>query len=335
MGFRNQEQENTPMQSLPHTSAAHSGRVAGLRASVQLALVGLIVLSSAVFTFAQSANERTFASPGAAVLALYDAARNNDSQAAAALFGSNANDLLHTGDAVADKSMITNFVTHYDKMHRVVIEPDGSATLYVGAENWPFPIPIVKNNGGAWYFDTGAGKKEILFRRVGRNENDAIQILYSLVDAQHDYASQLHDGEKTKHYAMKFVSDDGKQNGLYWKTGDNDEPSPIGPMLAVAAKEGYTLPQEQPAPYHGYYYRILTRQGAAAKGGARDYVANGELTRGFAFVAYPAEYQNSGVMTFIVNQDGIVYEKDLGTDTAKIAAAMTEYNPDNTWNKVD
>jgi hypothetical protein len=324
------------MQSSPHTSMpAHSGRVAGLRASTLLALVLLLVLSSAVCALAQQGNEKTFASPGAAVLALYDAAKNNDSQAAAALFGSNANDILHTGDDVADKNMVTNFVTHYDKMHRVVIEPDGNATLYIGAENWPFPIPIVKNNSGAWYFDAGAGKKEILYRRVGRNENDAIQILYSLVNAQRDYASELHDGDKTKHYAMKFISDEGKQNGLYWKTGDNDEPSPIGPLLAVAAKEGYTLPQGQPEPYHGYYYRILTRQGAAAKGGARDYVVNGELTRGFAFVAYPAEYRNSGVTTFIVNQDGVVYEKDLGTDTAKIAAAMTEFNPDSTWDKVD
>jgi len=324
------------MQSSPHTStAAHSGRIAVLLAIASLALAVLMVVSSAVCAFAQPGNEKTFASPSAAVLALYDAAKNNDSQAAAALFGSNANDILHTGDDVADKNMVTNFVTHYDKMHRVVIEPDGSATLYIGAENWPFPIPIVKNNSGAWYFDAGAGKKEILYRRVGRNENDAIEILYSLADAQRDYASELHDGDKTKHYAMKFISDEGKQNGLYWKSGDNDEPSPIGPLLAVAAKEGYTLPQGQPEPYHGYYYRILSKQGAAAKGGARDYVVNGELTRGFAFVAYPAEYRNSGVMTFIANRDGVVYEKDLGTDTAKIAAAMTEFNPDNSWDKVD
>jgi len=318
------------MQSSPHTSrAAQCGRF------VRLALIVWLGLSSAAGAVAQAANEQTFASPGAAVLALYDAAKNPNGQASAALFGSNANALLHTGDAVADQNMVTNFVSHYDKMHRLVMEPDGSATLYIGADNWPFPIPIVKNNNGAWYFDTTSGKKEILYRRVGINENDAIEILYSLVGAQRDYVSELHDGDKTKHYAMKFLSDDGKQDGLYWKTGDNDEPSPIGPMLAVAAKEGYTLPQGQPEPYHGYHYRILSKQGAAAKGGARDYVVNGELTRGFAFVAYPAEYRNSGVMTFIVNQDGIVYEKDLGTDTAKIAAAMTEYNPDNTWDKAD
>jgi len=299
--------------------------------------VGIMItlLAGAPASYAQQSNEKTFSSPGDAVLALYNAARNNDNQAAAALFGSNANDILHTGDAVADKNMVTNFVSHYDKMHRVVLEPSGDVILYIGAENWPFPIPIVKNSSGAWYFDTEAGKKEILYRRVGRNENDAIDILHSLVDAQMDYASQPHDGAAAGPYAMKFISDDGKQNGLYWKTSDNDQPSPIGPLLVSAAGEGYAMKQGQPAPYHGYYYRMLTKQGAAAKGGAKDYVVNGQMTKGFAFVAYPAEYRNSGVTTFIVNQDGVVYEKDLGPDTAKIAAAMTDYNPDNTWMPAD
>jgi len=300
-----------------------------------LALTMMFLLSSAPASFAQQGNEKTFASPGAAVLALYNAAKNHDDQASAAIFGSNANDILHTGDAVADKNMAAAFVTHYDKMHRVVLETDGNATLYIGADNWPFPIPIVKNSSGAWYFDSEAGKKEILYRRVGRNENDAIDILHSLVDAQLDYASQPHDGGAVGQYAMKFISDDGKQNGLYWKTSDNEDPSPIGPLLVSAAGEGYAMKQGQPTPYHGYYYRMLTKQGAAAKGGAKNYIVNGQMTRGFAFVAYPAEYRNSGVMTFIVNQDGVVYEKDLGTDTAKIAAAMTDYNPDKTWSRAD
>ncbi len=287
-------------------------------------------------SFAQSGNEKTFASPGAAVLALYNAAKANDSQSLAAIFGSNSNDILHTGDDVADKNMQANFVRRYDQMHRVVIEPDQTATLYVGAENWPLPISLVKNGGGAWYFDTESGKKEILYRRVGTNENDAIDILYALVDAEREYASVARDGDKTAHYAAKFLSDDGKQNGLYWKTNDNGPPSPIGPLLVSAASQGYTMPQQgQQTPYHGYYYRILTKQGAAAKGGAHDYMVDGQLTRGFAFVAYPAEYRNSGVMTFIVNQDGIVYEKDLGADTAKAAAAITDYNPDGSWQPVD
>jgi len=315
--------------------ARRSGWDAILRASAPLALAAIVLLYGSVSCLAQQGNEKTFASPGAAVLALYDAAKNHDSQAATAIFGSSANQILHTGDEVADKNMAASFVSHYDKMHRVVIEPDGNATLYIGAENWPFPIPIVKNSSGAWYFDAEAGEKEILYRRVGRNENDAIDILHSLVSAQRDYASESHDGDTSRHYALKFISDEGKQNGLYWKTSDNEPPSPIGPLLVAAASEGYTVSQGQPTPYHGYYYHILTKQGPAAKGGARDYMVKGQLVRGFAFLAYPAEYRNSGVMTFIVNQDGVVYQKDLGTDTGKIAPAMTEYNPDSSWRAVD
>ena len=299
------------------------------------ALMLVVVVLAAVLAGAQQANEKTFSSPGEAVLALYNAAKASDDATILTIFGSSANDIVHTGDAVADKNMVAGFVTRYDQMHRVVLEPDGNATLYIGADNWPLPIPIAKNASGAWYFDTEAGKNEILYRRVGRNENDAIDILHALVEAQMDYASQMHDGSTTKQYAMKFISDEGKQNGLYWKTADNQDTSPIGPLLVSAAGEGYAMKQGQAAPYHGYYYRILTKQGAAAKGGAKDYVVNGQLTKGFAFVAYPAEYQNSGVMTFVVNQDGVVYEKDLGADTGKIASAMTDYNPDKTWSKVD
>ena len=299
------------------------------------ALMMVVVLLGALLVSAQQSNEKTFASPGAAVQALYNAAKAGDDASILAIFGSNASDIVHTGDAVADKNMQAGFITRYDQMHRVVLEPDGTATLYLGAANWPFPIPIAKNGRGAWYFDTEAGKNEILYRRIGRNENDAIDILHSLVDAQMDYASTMHDGSTTKQYAMKFISDEGKQNGLYWKTADNQDPSPIGPLLVSAAGEGYTMKQGQASPYHGYYYRMLTKQGAAAKGGAKDYVVNGQMTRGFAFVAYPAQYQNSGVMTFIVNQDGVVYEKDLGPDTDKVASAMTDYNPDKTWSKAD
>lgn len=299
---------------------------------------GLIAISTLLFVtgvplIAQQGNEKTFASPGDAVLAMYNAAKAQDSQAAAAIFGSGANEILHTGDAVADKNMAAVFVQHYDQMHRVVLEPDGTATLYIGAQNWPFPIPIVKNASGSWYFDTETGKKEILYRRVGRNENDAIDVLHTLVMAQQEYASQPHDG--SKHYAAKFMSDEGKQNGLYWKTSDNEEPSPIGPLLVSAMVEGYTPTQGKPEPFHGYYYRILTKQGQAAKGGARDYMVNGQLTRGFAVVAYPAAYGNSGVMTFMVNQDGVVYEKNLGADTQKLASAIAEYNPDASWSRVD
>lgn len=285
--------------------------------------------------FSQQGNQRTFASPGEAALELYNAVKANDTQTLARILGPDAGTILHTGDDVADRALTANFITRYDQMHRVVIEADGTATLYIGAQNWPTPIPIVKNNAGAWYFDTESGKKEILYRRVGTNENDAIDVLHTLVDAQQEYASEPRDGAAVKHYAVKFLSDDGKQNGLYWKTAETEPPSPIGPLIVSAASEGYTATQGHRTPFHGYYYRILTKQGPAAKGGARDYVSNGQLTRGFAFVAYPAEYRNSGVMTFIVNQDGVVFEKDLGPDTEKLGAEMSEYNPDNTWTPQD
>jgi hypothetical protein len=328
-------QENTIMQcALRNSMASRPATPVAVRRVATIALLAAMLFSAALCC-AQQGNEKTFASPGDAVLALYNAAKADDTHAADAIFGSSASDILHTGDKVADENMRTDFVKRYDQMHRVILEPDGSVTLYVGADNWPFPVSIVKNGNGSWYLDTESGKKEILYRRIGRNENDAIDILHSLVDAQHDYMAETHDGDKTKHYAAKFISSAGKQDGLYWKTTDNDSPSPIGPLLVSAAGEGYNMQQGKADPYHGYYYRILTKQGAAAKGGARDYMVNGQLTKGFAFVAYPAEYRNSGVVTFIVSQDGVVYEKDLGADTAKIASTMTEYNPDSSWTPSD
>jgi len=314
-------------------------RLVGCRSSRFMPLmIALFVLSFALFvpcSFAQQGNEKAFASPGEAVLAIYTAVKSGNQQALNAILGTNAGQVLHTGDEVADKKMATDFIRRYDQMHRVVIEPDQSATLYVGAENWPMPIPIVKNSSGAWYFDTESGMKEILYRRIGTNENDAIDVLHTLVGAQREYDSTVQDGDKARHYALKFVSDEGKHNGLYWKTSDNETPSPIGPLLVDAAGQGYSIQQGKPTPFHGYYYRMLAAQGAAAKGGARSYLVNGELVRGFAFVAYPAEYRNSGVMTFIVNQDGTIYENDLGQDTDKLAGSMTEYNPDKTWNRVE
>jgi hypothetical protein len=284
---------------------------------------------------AQEGNEKTFATPGDAVLALYNAAKARDMAAVTAIFGKTGDELIHTGDEVADKNMVQNFLRRYDQMHRVVVEPDDKVTLYIGAENWPFPISIVKNSSGSWYFDAESGKQEILDRRVGRNENDAIEICRALAAAQIEYKSALRSGESSKHYALKFISDNGKQNGLYWKSSGNEEGSPIGPLIGDATSEGYTSKQGQPTPFHGYYYRILTKQGPSAKGGTRDYLVSGQLVRGFAFVAYPAQYRNSGVMTFIVNQGGIVYQKDLGTETSSIAASMTEFNPDQSWDPVD
>jgi len=302
----------------------------------RLTLCSLVLVSClANQSFAQQGDQKTFTSPGDAVAALIDAVQSDSETALLAIFGSSGGQIVHTGDGVADKNMRNTFLKRYDQMHRVVIEPDGSATLYVGADNWPLPIPIVKSSSGTWYFDTETGKKEILYRRIGRNENDAIDICHSLADAQLEYASLPRGDDKTTHYALKFVSDEGNQNGLFWKTTDTEDPSPIGPLLVSATTEGYDIQQGHSTPFHGYYYRILTKQGAAAKGGARDYMVGGKLVRGFAFVAYPAEYHNSGVMTFIVNQNGVVYQKDLGEHTVDLASGMQAYDPDNSWEQVE
>ena len=330
-------QEKAPVQPIQQIRNPLGTRALSIaRQSIPLAYAAVLIFVLASRPgLAQRGNEKTFASPGDAVLALYNAVKSDDTQALNSIFGSNSGEILHTGDDVADKNMKADFIRRYDQMHRVVVEPDQTVTLYIGAENWPTPISIVKNSSGAWYFDTETGKTEILHRRVGTNENDAIDTLHGLVDAQREYASGVRDGDKTKHYASQFLSDEGKHNGLYWKTSDNEAPSPIGPQIVDAAGKGYNFQQGRQTPFHGYYFRILTKQGPAAKGGARDYMVDGKLTRGFAFVAYPAQYRNSGVMTFIVNQDGKVYEKDLGPQTTDAAAAMTEYNPDSTWERID
>jgi hypothetical protein len=212
-------------------------------------------------------------------------------------------------------------------MHRLVKEPDGTTTLYIGAENWPAPIPLL-NKRNAWYFDTEAGKKEILYRRIGRNEMSAIRVCEELVAAEKEYSAQR--GE----YAQKIFSDEGQHNGLYWKPADGDPQSPVGPLVAAAFTEGYTRgPDNAPNPFRGYYYRILTRQGKNSVGGAKSYMVNGKMTGGFAFVAYPAEYRSSGVMTFTVTEDGVVYQKDLGRKSDALAKAMKEYNRDSSWQK--
>jgi len=307
--------------------------VASLRKLVSLAaslpaIVGPFIIIAAAY--AQPSNEKTFATPGDAVEALYEAGKANDQAALSAIFGTHAGELLHSGDDVADKKTTDNFLQRYDQMHRVVIEPNGTATLYVGAENWPFPISIAETPSGSWYFDVENGMKEILYRRIGRNENDAIEICYALVAAEQEYASVVRGGESSRRYALKFVSDEGKQNGLFWKVAGGEPPSPIGPLIADAASEGYTRQKGQTA-YHGYYFRILTKQ----RVGKKEYVMNGALAQGFSFLAYPAQYRNSGVMTFVVNQDGVIYQKDLGPETESIASAMTEYDPDDSWDRVD
>ena len=215
-------------------------------------------------------------------------------------------------------------------MHRFVDEPNATTTLYIGAENWPTPIPLV-NKGNLWYFDTEAGKKEILYRRIGRNEMSTIRVCQELVAAQKEYYA-TQQGE----YAQKIFSDEGQHNGLYWKVTGSEPQSPIGPLVAAAVAEGYVKGKAgPPTPYHGYLYHILTSQGKNAPGDARNYIVNGKMTEGFGFVAYPAEYRSSGVMTFVVNQDGVVYQKDLGDKTEVIGKAMKVYNPGSGWQKAE
>jgi Protein of unknown function (DUF2950) len=220
-------------------------------------------------------------------------------------------------------------------MHRLAKEPDGTTTLYIGAENWPLPIPLV-NQDGTWSFDTEAGKQDVLFRRIGRNELVAMRARHALVDAEKAYYAKPHGDDAVKQYAQRFVSDEGGHNGLYWWGADDEPESPIGPLLAAAGSDGAATPRRNgPIPFHGYYYRLLTSQGTHAPGGAQNYLVNGKMTRGFAFVVYPAEYRSSGVMTFIVNREGIVYEKDLGAQTADIAQRLSVYDPEPTWHRAE
>jgi len=294
-------------------------------AAVALLLAGCFPARS----MAQQPGQKTFSTAQEATDALVAAAQSNDEKALLGILGPDAKRLVSSGDDVEDSQNRANFVKRYQEMHRLVKEPDGTTTLYAGAENWPMPIPLV-NKGSSWYFDTAAGKREILYRRVGRNEISTIRVCQQLVAAEKEYYAA-----HNKEYAQKFLSDEGQQNGLYWKAADNQPQSPIGPLVASAVAEGYTPTHDgsPSTPYRGYYYHILTGQGPGAPGGAKSYVVNGKMTGGFAFVAYPAEYRSSGVMTFIVGQDGAVYRKDLGRNTAALAKAMTEYNPDSTWTK--
>lgn len=295
----------------------------------QLAAVVLLVGCFPGRSVAQQPGQKTFSSAQEATEALVAAAKNNDEKALLDVLGPDAKQIVSSGDNVEDAQSRANFVQRYEEMHRLVNEPDGTTTLYAGAENWPMPIPLM-NKGNSWYFDTAAGKKEILYRRVGRNEISTIHICEQLVAAEKRYYSS-HNNE----YAQRIVSGEGQHDGLYWATADGQPQSPIGPLVAEAVAEGYkpTHDGAPPTPYRGYYYHILTRQGPSAPGGAKDYIVNGRMINGFAFVAYPAEYRSSGVMTFIVAEDGVVYRKDFGANTATIAKAMMSYNPDSTWKK--
>jgi hypothetical protein len=296
----------------------------------RLALLAIVILLGGCSKSAKPAHQ-TFASPDDAGNGLFTAAKSGDPNAVIAVFGPDSKDIIFSGDPVQDKEIAGVFVTAYDAMHRWRKIADGSQTLLIGADNFPFPIPLKKNAAGQWYFDVAAGREEILMRRIGRNELAVIDVCNGLVDAEAQYFSMRHGDGNTGQFAAKFISDTGKQNGLYWESPEGQPKSPLGPMAVYATNEGYTVKPDAHVPFHGYYFRMLTRQGANAPGGAKDYVVNGKMTGGFAFVAYPAEYRNSGVMTFIINQDGELLQKDLGTATTQTASAMTEFNPDQSW----
>jgi hypothetical protein len=302
-------------------------RVAG----VAVGCIAVLTTSLAIPLAAQEHGQKTFASATAACQALVAAVQADNRQALLAILGPEAKGIISSGDPVEDRDNRLDFVQKYEQMHRLVTELDGETTLYIGAENWPTPIPLVEKNG-AWYFDTAAGSQEVLYRRVGRNELTVIAVCRELVDAQKEYYGEQHPGESTHQYARKIFSDPSRQDGLYWKAGTGGTESPIGPFIAAASAEGYShSPLGKQEPFHGYYFHVLTAQGPDAPGGAGSYIVDGKMTGGFAFVAFPAEYRSSGVMTFIVNQDGTVYEKDLGPRTTELAKSMTTYNPDKTW----
>ncbi|MGB2933332.1 MAG: DUF2950 domain-containing protein [Methyloceanibacter sp.] len=300
-----------------------------VRPSSWLRLFGAALLFSSTAALAQE----QFDSPDAAVTALVSAAKQGNESELLKILGPEGDDVISSGDEVADSTTRDNFVASYEEKHSLELEGNGTTTLIMGNDDWPFPIPIA-NKGGKWEFDTAAGRDEILLRRIGRNELAAIQVSLAYVAAQNDYAALDVDGLSPPPYAQRIVSSAGKKDGLYWPSTEGDDASPLGRLLAEASAEGYEF-GDTPTPYHGYYYRILKRQGADANGGAFDYVVNGRMIGGFGLLAYPAEYGNSGIMTFMVNHDGVVFQKDLGPETSDHAPNIETFLPDGGWTKVD
>jgi hypothetical protein len=291
----------------------------------------LAFLTATVLAMASVANaQQSFKTAEEAASALVSAAKAGDRKAMLTVLGPEGADIVSSGDSVADASARNRVIESYDAKHQLVLEGTDKAVLIIGREDWPFPIPLVRKDN-AWRFDTAAGRDEILYRRIGRNELSAIQACLAYVDAEQEYAERGVGGSGV--YAQRIVSRPGRKDGLYWPAQSSDDESPLGEFAASAAAEGYRAGQQR-APYHGYYYKVLTRQGPNASGGALDYIVRGRMIGGFGLVAYPAEYRNSGVMTFVVNHQGNVFEKDLGPNTARIAAGMTAFNPDNTWRRV-
>lgn len=314
------------MPFIQHLPVRFAHRLAALFAAFAMLVAGAAV--------AAGAGPKVFGSPEEAAKDLVAAAKSGDSKALLAVLGARAKGLVSSGDAVADRASYERFVKAYEEAHKIEMQGDAKAVLSVGKDDWPLPIPLLKSDAG-WRFDAKQGEEEILNRRIGRNELATMQVVQAYVDAQREYYLRNPDGDKLLHYAQKLVSNKGKRDGLYFATRDGEPPSPLGELFAKAQAEGYKAGEGgKPIPYHGYYYRILKAQGPGAKGGAYDYIAHGKMIGGFALVAYPASYRNSGVMTFIVNHEGVVYQKDLGPQTGSIAAKMRKFDPDGTWKRL-
>jgi DUF2950 family protein len=304
-------------------------------------LVALLALPMAFGQAARAADEsvpaqQSFVTPDEAATALASAMRAHDQAALHAIFGPDGDRLFASGDRVSDEQLQQRFIDIYDQKHALVAKGSGRMVLQIGPDDWPLPIPLVEQDG-RWYFDTNAGVQEIIDRRIGRNELETVRTMLTYVDAQRDYFERARRRSGTGVYAEKLVSTPGRQDGLYWSAEGGAEESPLGPLIASAQEEGY--PGEaiggRPLPYHGYLYRILHAQGPYAPGGAKSYVRNGRMTEGFALMAWPAQYGASGVMTFIVNQDDVVFQKDLGAHTAQLAAHITRFDPDLSWARIN
>jgi hypothetical protein len=315
-------------------------------AAIAGALVLVLAAAAGIYWFVlRPAEAKTFPTPEEGVSALVNAARKHDFKTLERVLGSNGQNVIESGDAVADRAAMDRFVAAYDMKSNLVPNNPMSVSLHVGDDDWLLPIPLVMENG-RWRFDVAAGDDEIIGRRIGRNETNAIEASLAYVDAQREYASVDHSGDGVLKFAQRFVSTKGKKDGLYWPVQGDEPPSPLGVYFAEASAENYLAEAENAAdnaasdtqiesqPFYGYYYRILTSQGPNAPGGAYDYVVNGDMVGGFAMIAYPDEYDVSGVMTFMVNHDGVVYQKDLGPESASIAERMKAFDPDDTWEEV-
>lgn len=293
-----------------------------------------------VSTGCTTSRPQAFDSPAQATDALIQALRDRSAERVKQILGPQTEDVLWSGDAVADRNAADAFLRKYDQKHQLVNDTDEQVTLVVGDNDWPLPIPLVRDEKQQWFFDLESGKEELINRRIGRNELDVIEVCKAIVDAQREYATRDPDGDGVPEYAQRFISDEGKRDGLYWPTAEGEPLSPLGPLVAEAAAEGYgarasAAPAGQPRPYHGYCYRLLKAQGPSAAGGAREYLVNGKMIGGFALIAWPAEYGNSGIMSFMVSHEGVLYEKDLGEESAKVAQAMGAFDPGSGWQKVE